>query len=81
VDARIRLAPTIAPLTPLLASALPKWVEEVGAIAGIVSFVLMISLLVLYVIRAIELHKLRKSMPFLVNPQNGKPDGDPPGGP
>jgi hypothetical protein len=81
VDARIRLAPTIAPLTALLASALPNWVEEVGAIAGIVSFVLMISLLVLYVIRAIEIHKLRKSMPFLVNPQNGKPDGDPPGGP
>jgi hypothetical protein len=67
-------------LTALLASALPKWVEEVGAIAGIVSFVLMVSLLVLYVIRAIEIHKLRKTMPFLVNPQNGKPDSDPPGG-
>ncbi|HET9121169.1 MAG TPA: hypothetical protein VFN72_11625 [Solirubrobacterales bacterium] len=58
----------------MLASALPKTVEEIGAIAGIVSFVLMIGLLVLYVIRALELRKLRKTMPFLVNPQNGKPD-------
>ena len=58
----------------MLASALPKTVEEVGAIAGIASFVLLIGLLVLYVIRALELRKLRKTMPFLVNPQNGKPD-------
>ena len=58
----------------MLASALPKTVEELGAIAGIVSFVLMVGLLVLYVIRALELRKLRKTMPFLVNPQNGKPD-------
>ena len=60
-------------MTALLASALPKWVEEVGAIAGIVSFLLMVALLVLYVIRAIEIHKLRKSMPFLVDPGNGQP--------
>jgi hypothetical protein len=58
----------------MLASALPKAIEEVGAIVGIVSFVLMLVLLVLYAIRAIELRKLRKTMPFLVNPQNGKPD-------
>jgi hypothetical protein len=58
----------------MLASALPKAIEEVGAIAGIVSFVLFLALLVLYVIRAIELRKLRRTMPFLVNPQNGKPD-------
>jgi hypothetical protein len=57
----------------MLASALPKTIEEVGAIAGIVSFVLMLALLVLYVIRALELRKLRRTMPFLVNPQNGKP--------
>ena len=57
-----------------LASALPKQVEEIGAIAGIVSFVLMLALLGLYVVRALELRKLRKTMPFLVNPQNGKPD-------
>jgi hypothetical protein len=61
-------------LSALLASALPKWVEEVGAIAGIASFVLMLALLVLYVIRAIEIHRLRKTMPFLANPQNGKPE-------
>jgi hypothetical protein len=61
-------------MTAVVASALPKTIEELGAIAGIVSFVLMLVLLVLYVIRAIEIHKLRKTMPFLVNPQNGKPD-------
>jgi hypothetical protein len=60
-------------MSALLASALPKTIEEVGAIAGIVSFVLMIALLFLYVIRAIEIHKLRKSMPFLVDPGNGQP--------
>ncbi|HEX3292566.1 MAG TPA: hypothetical protein VHR38_02390 [Solirubrobacterales bacterium] len=58
----------------MLATTIPKTVEEIGAIAGIVSFVLMLALLVLYVIRAMELRKLRKTMPFLVNPQNGKPD-------
>ncbi|HEY1237938.1 MAG TPA: hypothetical protein VGE91_06335 [Solirubrobacterales bacterium] len=57
----------------MLASVLPKTIQEVGAIAGIVSFVLMLALLVLYVIRAIEIHKLRKSMPFLVDPGNGQP--------
>jgi hypothetical protein len=63
----------------MLASALPKTIEELGAIAGIVSFLLMLALLVLYVIRALELRKLRRTMPFLVNPQNGKPDpGRPP---
>jgi hypothetical protein len=64
-------------LAPLLASALPKAIEEVGAIAGIASFVLMLALLVLYVIRALELRKLRRSMPFLVEPGNGQPpNGD-----
>ena len=58
----------------LLASAIPKTIEEVGAIAGIVSFVLMLGLLGLYIMRALELRKLRRTMPFLVNPQNGKPD-------
>lgn len=57
-----------------LASALPKQIEEIGAIAGIVSFVLMLALLGLYIVRALELRKLRRTMPFLVNPQNGKPD-------
>lgn len=57
-----------------LASALPTQIEEVGAIAGIVSFVLMLALLALYIVRALELRKLRRTMPFLLNPQNGKPD-------
>jgi len=57
-----------------LASALPTQVEEIGAIAGIVSFVLMLALLVLYINMALELRKLRRTMPFLVEPQNGKPD-------
>jgi hypothetical protein len=57
----------------LLASTLPSKVEEIGAIAGIVSFVLMLTLLGLYIVRAIELRKLRKTMPFLVNPDNGQP--------
>jgi hypothetical protein len=69
-------------LPALLASAIPKTIEEVGAIAGIVSFVLMLALLALYVVRALELRKLRRTMPFLVEPQNGKPDAAPrrPGG-
>ena len=57
----------------LLANTLPSKVEEIGAIAGIVSFVLMLALLGLYVVRAIELRRLRKTMPFLVNPGNGQP--------
>jgi hypothetical protein len=61
-------------LTALLASALPKTIEEVGAIAGIASFVVFLALLALYIVRAFELRKLRRTMPFLVNPQNGKPD-------
>ncbi|HSD23436.1 MAG TPA: hypothetical protein VLB79_03830 [Solirubrobacterales bacterium] len=67
----------------MLASALPKTIEELGAIAGIVSFLLMLALLVLYVIRALEIRRLRKSMPFLVNPTNGRPPdrGSPPAPP
>jgi hypothetical protein len=61
-------------LSALLASAVPKTIEEVGAIAGIVSFVLMLALLGLYIVRSMELRKLRRTMPFLVDPQNGKPD-------
>lgn len=57
-----------------VASALPKTVEEVGAIAGIVSFVVMLALFGLYIYRALELRKLRRTMPFLVEPQNGKAD-------
>jgi hypothetical protein len=63
-------------LTVLLASVLPKHVQEIGAIAGFASFVVFLALLALYVVRAIELHKLRKTMPFLVNPQNGNGQHD-----
>ena len=61
-------------MSPLLASSLPSQIEEIGAIAGIASFVLMLALLGLYIGRALELRKLRRTMPFLVNPQNGRPD-------
>jgi hypothetical protein len=60
-------------LPALLASALPSTIEELGAIAGLASFVLMLALLGLYIARAIELRKLRRSMPFLVDPVNGQP--------
>jgi uncharacterized membrane protein (DUF485 family) len=63
-------------LTVLLASVLPKHVQEIGAIVGIVSFVFFLALLALYVVRAIELHRLRKTMPFLANPQNGNGQPD-----
>lgn len=65
-------------MTALLASALPKTIEEVGAIAGIVSFVVMLALFGLYIYRAMELRKLRRSMPFLVDPGNA--NGQPPDG-
>jgi hypothetical protein len=63
-------------LLAILASALPKTIEEVGAIAGIVSFVVFLGLLGLYIARAIELRRLRKSMPFLANPTNGNGQPD-----
>jgi hypothetical protein len=55
----------------MLASALPKTVEELGAIAGIVSCAVFVVLLVLYIMRALEIRRLRRSMPFLVDPQSG----------
>jgi hypothetical protein len=61
-------------LPALLASTLPTQIEEIGAIAGIVSFLVMLGLLGLYVVRALELRKLRRTMPFLVNPGNGRPE-------
>jgi hypothetical protein len=64
----------------VVASALPKTVEEVGAIAGIVSFVFMLALLGLYIVRAVELRRLRKTMPFLVDPGNGRPPNGSGGG-
>jgi hypothetical protein len=63
-------------LPAVAASALPKTIEEFGAIAGIASFLVMLGLLGLYIARAIELRKLRRSAPFLANPQNGRPDDE-----
>ncbi len=56
----------------LYALALPSVIQDVGAIVGLVSFVAMIGLLVLYLIRARELTKLRRSAPFLVDVGNGR---------
>ena len=58
-------------MTSLLAGALPSTIEEIGAIAGIASFLVMLGLFGLYFYRALELRRLRRSMPFLVNPGNG----------
>jgi hypothetical protein len=55
----------------MLAATLPKWVEDVGGVAGFVSCALLVVLLVLYVLRALEIRRLRKAMPFLADPQNG----------
>jgi hypothetical protein len=48
-------------------------IEDIGAIAGIASFLVMLGLLGLYVVRARELRRLRRSAPFLVNAGNGQP--------
>jgi hypothetical protein len=61
-------------LTAEFATAVPTQIQEIGAIVGIVSFLLMLGLLGLYIARALELRKLRRTMPFLVNPQNGNPE-------
>jgi hypothetical protein len=55
----------------MIASALPKAVEELGAIAGLVSCLIFLIFLVLYVMRALEIRRLRRSMPFLVDPPSG----------
>jgi hypothetical protein len=55
----------------MIAGALPKTVEEVGAIAGFVSCAIFLVLLVLYIMRALEIRRLRRSMPFLVDPPSG----------
>ena len=62
----------------ILASALPKSIEELGAIAGFVSCAIFLVLLVLYILRALEIRRLRRSMPFLVDPQSGNGKVDEP---
>jgi hypothetical protein len=64
-----RPGPTSEPLRSL---ALLGLIKDIGAIAGLVSFVAMIGLLVLYLMRARELRKLRHSAPFLVDVGNGR---------
>jgi hypothetical protein len=47
-------------------------IEDVGAVAGIASFLALSGLLVLYLIRARELRKLRRAAPFLDQVGNGQ---------
>jgi hypothetical protein len=49
-------------------------VKDIGPILGLASFVVMSALAILYVVRARELQKLRRSLPFLVEGGNGQPD-------
>jgi len=51
---------------------LPELVKDVGPILGLVSFAIFASLLVLYVVRAREIRRLRRMAPFL-NEDNGRP--------
>jgi hypothetical protein len=46
-------------------AALPQLVRDLGPILGLVSFAVFLSLLVLYIVRAREIRKLRKEAPFL----------------
>jgi hypothetical protein len=60
--------------------ALPELVKDVGPILGLVSFAIFASLLVLYVVRAREIRRLRRMAPFLTE-DNGRPsagNGAPP---
>jgi hypothetical protein len=55
---------------------LPQLVRDLGPILGLVSFAVFLSLLVLYIVRAREIRKLRKEAPFLAE-SNGKPEPEP----
>jgi hypothetical protein len=46
--------------------------EDIGSVAGIASFLVMLGLFGLYILRAREIRKVRRSAPFLVNAQNGR---------
>jgi hypothetical protein len=52
---------------------LPQLVRDLGPILGLVSFAVFLSLLVLYIVRAREIRKLRKEAPFLAE-SNGNPE-------
>jgi hypothetical protein len=47
--------------------------EDLGDVAGMVAFVAMAGLLILYVLRARELRMLRRSAPYLAEKPNGQP--------
>lgn len=51
---------------------MPAWVKDVGPILGLVSFGVFLALLTLYVVRAIEIRRLRRDAPFLAE-ANGRP--------
>ena len=53
--------------------ALPQLVRDIGPIFGLVSFGVFLSLLVLYIVRAREIRKLRREAPFLAE-SNGNPE-------
>jgi len=49
----------------------PHFVKEIGPIFGFVSFGVFVALLVLYVLRALEIRRLRRAAPFLAQ-RNGR---------
>jgi hypothetical protein len=51
---------------------LPELVKDVGPILGLVSFAVFAGLVVLYVVRAREIRRLRRMAPFLTE-ENGRP--------
>ena len=53
--------------------ALAQLVRDIGPIFGLVSFGVFLSLLVLYIVRAREIRKLRREAPFLAE-SNGNPE-------
>jgi hypothetical protein len=55
-------------------AAVPHVIKEIGPIFGFISFPIFVGLVVVYVIRALEIRRLRRAMPFLSN-GNGQPNG------
>jgi hypothetical protein len=47
-------------------------IKDLGDLAGLISFLAMMGLLVAYVVRAREIRRLRRSAPFLADPVNGR---------
>ena len=55
---------------------MPTIVKDLGPILGLVSFAAFITLLVLFILRTLELRKLRRDAPFLFE-TNGQPEEQP----